>query len=157
MPEDRGALLVKKVRADINRHGWSDMSIFPVKDHEGEPWNYSVGLSETCNHPELCIVGMRQDQAHSILWSAVNLIKDGTVLEPDTYVDKIIERWPIAILEVSDIHGHDYPLSMAVDFYGEVPANQLVWPDMEGRFPWQDGFDERYREQQVLLGAWRGD
>jgi hypothetical protein len=45
---------------------------------------------------------------------------------------------------------------MAVDFYGEVPANQLVWPDMEGRFPWQDGFDERYRDQQVLLGVWRG-
>jgi len=147
----------RHVLEDVEKHGWSDMHIFPVEGSEGEPWNYSVGLTQSCDHPELCIVGMRQDQAHQILWSAVTLIKDGAKLEPDTYVDRVIEQFPMAVLEVADVHRYDYPLSMATRLYGEVPANQLVWPDEEGKFPWQQGFDERYREQQVLLGTWRGD
>ena len=146
----------RKVLHDIETHGWSDMSIFPVESHPGMPWNYTVGVVESYQHPELCIVGMDHIQAHTILGSAIDLIKDGAKLEPNTYVDRIIERFPMAVVEVEDILNHDYPLSMCSRLFGLEPANQLVWPDMEGRFPWHEDFDERYREQQPLLGTWFG-
>jgi hypothetical protein len=31
------------------------------------------------------------------------------------------------------------------------PAMQLVWPDEQGRFPWESGYDERFFKLQRLL------
>ena len=146
----------QKVLEDIEKHGWCDMAIFPTRPGEGERWNYSVGLIDTYGHAELCVVGLEQQQAHSFLWSAVNLIKTGTTLAPNTYVEQVIEHFPVAMVEVDNLIGDEFPLSMVHRFYGMVPANQMVWPDMNGHFPWDAGFDERYRPQQPLLGEWGG-
>lgn len=156
--DDRWDAVDRKVLADVEKHGWSDMHVFPVPGQEGEPWNYSIGMLHTYKHPEICIVGMEQRQAHMVLWSAVDLIKKGVTLEPDTYVEQIIETFPMAIIEVDDILDDSYPLSMAYRFaemFGPVTAVQLVWPDMSGHFPWQDEYDDNYR-YQLLLGSWKG-
>ena len=41
-------------------------------------------------------------------------------------------------------------------FYADLPAPypalQMVWPDPNGVFPWQPGYDARFRRAQPLLG-----
>ena len=46
-----------KVREDIRTHGWSDMSIFPVKEDGTVAFNYSVGFTVR-DHPEVMVMGL---------------------------------------------------------------------------------------------------
>ena len=41
--QERMDALDLKILGDIEKYGWSDMSIFPVKEYEGLPFNYTVG------------------------------------------------------------------------------------------------------------------
>jgi hypothetical protein len=44
-------------------------------------------------------------------------------------------------------------MGYALWFYGadEFPAFQGVYPDLNNRFPWHDGFDTTWRDRQALL------
>jgi hypothetical protein len=49
-------------------------------------------------------------------------------------------------------------LGYAIWFYRSLskpfPAMQLIWPDKQGHFPWEAGYDERfYRLQKALYEA----
>jgi len=44
-------------------------------------------------------------------------------------------------------------LGWAINYYARqpFPVLQVVWPDEASRFPWQPGFDERFRAKPPLL------
>jgi Domain of unknown function (DUF4262) len=48
---------------------------------------------------------------------------------------------------------YDGLLNYAIWYYksSPFPVLQLVWPDQAGLFPWDEGFDERFRKQQLRL------
>jgi hypothetical protein len=48
---------------------------------------------------------------------------------------------------------HNGLVNYAIWYYrsSPFPVLQLVWPDPAGLFPWEDGFDERYRKRQPTL------
>ena len=145
----------QKVLDDIARVGWSDMAIFPVKEDGTAFFNYTVGLVEM-SHPDLIIMGMGNQQMHGVLSSAVQTIEEGTMFRANTFSDQVLVDYDVAFVEVDDPTGEPYPMSMTRRLYGTVQALQIVWPDMNGRFPWHSDFDPRYKEHQTLLGTWKG-
>lgn len=148
--------MLAKMTADIEKYGWTDISVFPTEDDPGISFSYSVGML-THDHPDMIVVGMSSQVAHGVLWSAYEAIQAGTRLFPDTYCDQVLEGLPVAIVEVSDPLGDLAPMTMCNNLYGEVEGVQIVWPDANSRFPWHEDFDERFRAQQPLLGAWKGE
>jgi len=148
----------RKVLADIERTGWSDIGVFPTKENQGNPFNYTVGLTKI-NHAELITMGMVNDQAHHLLRSVVYLIQHGWTFKPNVYSGDVLEgSFDVAFVEVLDMYSKDYPMNMVSHLEMPDPtALQVIWPDRNNRFPWHPNFQEEFKDRQVLLGPWMGD
>jgi Domain of unknown function (DUF4262) len=57
----------------VREHGWFAASI---SDHE-PPFLYSIGLMQTCGHPELIVFGLDPGDAHALLSGIVREIRAG--------------------------------------------------------------------------------
>jgi hypothetical protein len=145
----------RRVLADIAEHGWSDIAVFPTEQHQGLPFNYTVGVAEL-GHPELLVVGMNNHQGHLVLNAAVNYLNSEGRLVPGSYCDQVLEGYRVGVVKVVDPLDESHMMSMAHRFYGEVEAVQIVWPDRNDRFPWHADFEAEYREHQPLAGPWTG-
>jgi hypothetical protein len=68
-------------------------------------------------------------------------------------VDGYLEGYPVVFKEVRR-ERYRGVLGYGLWYYdGDAfPALQCVWPDKQGRFPWEAEFEERYRRMQPLLG-----
>ncbi len=154
--QERMDALDLKILGDVAKHGWSDMSIFPVKGHEGLPFNYTVGFS-ILEHPEILILGLDHIQMHGILGGVYEKVKEGQKFRPDVYFTEVLSGYRTAFVEIPDPVDNDYPMTMTRRLLGDFKALQMVWPDEQDRFPWHEDFDPRLRNQQVLLGPWRGE
>jgi hypothetical protein len=146
-----------KVIEDIEKHGWSDMSIFPVEGHPGLPFNYTVGFSTHHDQPELLIMGMDHRQMHGVLSSAFARMEDGERFRAGEYFNEVLVEHRVAFVEIAHPVDTEYPMTMTRRLMGDFKALQLVWPDMNDRFPWHVGFDKDYLDHQELLGPWKGD
>lgn len=155
--QQRRDALDQKILDDIEKHGWSDMSIFPTKDLPGLPFNYTVGFSTHHDQPELLIMGMDHRQMHGVLGSAFVRMGGGERFRAGEYYHEVLVEHRVAFVEIPDPIDNGYPMSMTHRLMGEFKALQLVWPDMNDRFPWHVGFDKNYLDHQELLGPWKGD
>ncbi|MBV9109025.1 MAG: DUF4262 domain-containing protein [Gemmatimonadetes bacterium] len=115
-------------------------------------WAFTVGLHARFDHPEVVIFGLRPETAHAILNDLRDQVRTGTRFDAGMRTDALLEGMDCAFREVQD--DWHYPFLGRMDWYyrGEhAPVLQLFWPDREGRFPWDDGFDARFADDQPLL------
>lgn len=64
-----------KIREDVAEYGWHAIKVLPKGDHQ--PHTYSIGLFETFGHPEIAIVGLRGETAHTFIANIVDEIRGG--------------------------------------------------------------------------------
>jgi hypothetical protein len=55
----------EKLLNDIEKYGLQVMHVFG--DELGPGFSYSIGLFESYNHPEVIIIGLRQDLMHQLI------------------------------------------------------------------------------------------
>jgi hypothetical protein len=133
---------------DIARFGWHGVSRFPG---ESQPDHYyTVGLQETFGHPEILIVGLAGDVPHGMARAAVDAIKDGVTFSASTRSDAILEGYDVAYASVSPSAANGW-LPLAAWYYEDRPWDvlQLLWPDRDGRFPGEDGYDDERSPQDL--------
>jgi hypothetical protein len=144
----------EKLLADIDEYG---LHILGIMSEEDEPeYAFSVGLYYSYSHPEIVIMGLNSNTAKCIINDIAELIENGATFEICSLYDEIVKGYPVAFIEVNISNYREY-LGYANWFYSSLPspypALQMVWPDKEGKFPWQDGYDEHFRSLQPLLNA----
>src|SRR5262249_25495648 len=131
----------------IGDFGWR---VQAISDGDGLPgWAYSIGLWHGAMVPEVSMFGLGiQDMGHWIndLGRALRG-GPGQVDEPRAGI--LPGDYPIIVKPVHDSWYHDF-FGTAIDFYGlpPLPITQAVWPDREGRFPWEEGCAESCRTNQ---------
>lgn len=137
--------VVERARAMIDQHGWMVQGVFPTAEDHGPPYCYTVGLTE-CGLPELCMTGLPPEVARVILNTAASQARDSG--EPFYHGQRLSHlgsllknNVTLAVVEGLPSEEGVWP-GMAYRFYDpfEVRLQQLVWPDDEGRFPWDEGF-----------------
>ena len=68
--------------------------------------------------------------------------------------DDILADYKVCFVEVP-LEAYRSYLGTAIWFYLKsprpFPCLQIVWPDREGRFPWQTGYDADLKDLQPLL------
>jgi hypothetical protein len=142
----------KRLVDDVEKYGFH---IINVREENGIPgWGYTIGIYETAKQPEIIVVGLKPDAAHSILNECARRLRAGARFtnghrETDLLSNvecefrEVEQRWLIQLMGYS------------VWFYGEdnFPALQCIYPDLENRFPWEPNFDSGWRERQALLFA----
>lgn len=144
----------RKLLSDIETVGWHVIHI--CEDEQGPAYTFSVGFYYTFQQPEVLIMGLSQEVAHELLKIVVLGMAAGKTLRPFERVSNFAQGYDCAFAPIEIEHFRDY-LGYAVWFYRNLPspfpAMQLVWPDKDGRFPWEANYDQRFLKFQKPLYA----
>lgn len=136
---------------NIRDHGWFDNRIFD--DESVLPdFSYTSGFYSSLEFPEVILFSLSKEVSHSILWDLYRDIQSGKSILVGAKTREIFGNAEAILLPVAKSQYEEH-LGWNRWFYrgDDFPCLQLVWPDPEGRFPWEANFDERLRDYQPDL------
>src|SRR5262245_41050188 len=138
-----------KVASDVRAHGWH--VILVAASDSAPEFAYTVGLTATFGHPEIAVFGLRSTTAHKLLNEAGSAIRNGSVFGAGVRSSELLVGTDVAFIAFPR---GEYPryLGFARQYYGGdgFAALQLMWPDPNGRFPWEAGVAEHARVVQAV-------
>lgn len=150
MSYEKMRALLEKV---ISQFGMAVQPIAPSA--ESPPFSYSIG-QHAKGLPELIVFGMPPPIAASLLYELAEYMEDeqaaGRTVGPGTVKLEGCEM-PGALVEVPTAVAAEYATAAHDRSEGKATLIQVVWPDKEGRFPWQPGYDKRFLRVQRVIGA----
>jgi hypothetical protein len=136
---------------NVEQFGCSVVQVKPSK--AGAGWSYTVGVYDTSGQPELITVGLREKTALVLLNEAANRLRTGVDLTQGRHREMVgeveCEFKPVDPKWVKHLMG------WALWFYDhtEFPVLQAVYPDLENRFPGEDGFDPSFAQPLLQMDA----
>jgi hypothetical protein len=136
----------------IRKHGWFHTHV--AADEEGPEFAYTTGFWLTAHAAEVLVFSLPSEPAHDVLWDLFRELRDGRHLPLAAPVQNVISNYPVYFFEVGRSFYAEY-LGWSHWFYGGdgFPCVQMVWPDREGRFPWEPGFEPVLEGRQPDLTA----
>jgi hypothetical protein len=140
----------EKCLTDIERYGLHVMRV--AGDKEWPEFTYSVGLYHSFGLPEVIILGLRGQLAHSILNELAARARAGKRYQVGEMVDGLLEGFQVTFRPVPPEHLVAH-FGWALWYYeGEpFPTLQLVFPSTAGVWPWDPAASEFIRTQQPIL------
>ncbi|RZK58982.1 MAG: DUF4262 domain-containing protein [Pedobacter sp.] len=141
----------KVILSDIEEFGCHLIAVDP--DNYTPGFVYSIGLYHKYGHPEIICFGLNSEVTASIINHACHLIQNGEPPLPNQPYRGYLEGYHIQFLEVDKAFYRNY-LGYAGRFYDmgfDFPALQLVWPDKQDLFPWEEHFNFDLKFKQPLL------
>jgi len=142
----------EKLENDIRQYGLQVLHI--LEDETGPPFSYSVGLFKTYGHPEIIMVGLKQQLAHTLINNMAHDIKEGKIFVPLTFEADILDNFDCYIVEVEKEHYDNY-VGQAQNYYDgdDFPLIQCIYPTVKGIYPWEDEWPENIKDLQPILGS----
>jgi hypothetical protein len=147
---------LKIIIGHISRTGWAVQGV-PGDEH-GPSWAYSIGMWHTFRGPELAVFGLSLENMAEIINALGNEAAAGVTIAAGDLAHGV-SPCTFAICPVHDSWRETSLFTMSNTIYGYIrPAYlQVVWPDRQGRFPWERGFEPRFDGVQPLLWLPRDD
>lgn len=124
---------------NVEEYGCHVMRI--AADDEGPGFAYSIGVVRTFQQPELICFGLDEDLLPSVVNEVCDRMADGEQFEDGGKVPALIAGRDCVLRRVQRSHYPAY-LPFARWYYDsdDFDVLQIVWPDEQGRYPWDDGF-----------------
>lgn len=125
----------RDTRRLIDAHGWAVIGVFPTCAEDGPPFSYTVGLTDR-GLPELAIYGLPPQTAGGVLnVAARHAVDNGELPCGQPITGLLAGGLPVVAVAMEDTDD----LTTVRGLYGVVlAAQQIVWPDSQGRMPWED-------------------
>lgn len=140
----------QKIISDVAQYGFH--AAFVPGDGYSPSFAYTIGLFKTYGYPELICFSLPPDLLHSVLWSGKRLLDKQP--QPDLSADypDFIGDYTIRLVPV-DHDWYRYFLGYGIWFNQsrDFPVLQIVWPDKQALYPWEDGFNPAWKAGQPLL------
>ena len=134
---------------NVNNYGWH-VALFEANNYL-PAFGYTIGLWKSYNHPEIITFALNLETIHSILNFAGDFIKSGNKIESYHRYDNYLDNFEVQFIDVLKNNLKDW-FGYGLWFNKNIfPALQLVWPDKNNLFPWEDKFDNKYLLNQPLL------
>jgi hypothetical protein len=141
----------KAIAKNIEQYGCHLALLAPTDYLPG--FAYSIGLYQQFGHAEVICFGLDQNVLVAVLHHARDLIKAGERLVLGADYSGFLEGYPVRFIEVDRDYYPNYA-GYGCWYYGrsvDFPLYQLVWPDKEQHYPWDDGFNPNWKRKQPLL------
>jgi hypothetical protein len=134
----------KKIVRFVETDGCFVVSV--LDPEEGQPpFSYSVGFTRSLGQPEVILYGLARETAHPLITDLFRMCQDGLTLADWAVIDDLFvgyhciarsvdESWIIQSLFASALWYHRTQMDS-----GLSDVVQIVWPDADGIFPWQEG------------------
>jgi len=134
----------RKALADIKNYGLHIMHV--LGDEENPPFSYSVGLFENYLHPEIIIIGLKNELAQVLLNNMAFEIKNGKNFTVGEFHEDVLDDFLCYFGEVPKKEYREY-VGWALWFYEsyDFPLVQCVYPTVKGKFAWEKDFPEDAR------------
>lgn len=140
----------RKLVADVHRHGWGVIGI--SGDERLPGWAFTVGLWHSFASPEAAMFGLRVPDMQHWLNQLGEEIRVGHLPRPDELRNGILADVPVTFRPVHDSwYAELFGFALWFTQRPPLPIVEVVWPDREGRFPWEDGCGARCRDDQPQL------
>jgi hypothetical protein len=109
-------------------------------------------MVQTLAHPEILIVGLPLDTAQQLINDVGAAVRRGERFVAGGVSDAFLEAYAVTFRRVPDYQYGAY-LGWGRRFYRDepFPVLQLIYPDREGRWPWQEGVSAQFRALQPVL------
>jgi hypothetical protein len=113
---------------------------------------YSIGLTQTYQHPEIICFGLPNAVGHAIINDIAEIIQNGEKIDTGRNYTGIFKDSRAAFIKVEKRNIDDY-FGAALNYYGDkgFDALQVVWTDRNDKLPWEDNFEEEFLYKQPLL------
>ena len=147
-PQERAG--EEKCLADVAQH---DIHVVRVLgDNDWPEFLYSVGLFHHFELPEVIILGLRAELAHSVLNALARRARAGLRFQAGDDVGDLLEGFDVTLRRVPEEHVAPH-FGWARWFYEgrPFPALQLVYPTTTGIWPWAPDAPEAFRWHQPVL------
>lgn len=134
--------LTEESMEDVLKYGHQVIGVFDNEDPAGY-LSYSVGRCVR-GKPEFLTTGpLPLHVSQYMINKAATKMDEGLPVEHgyEFLPDTLIANYPVRVVRVDP---ERYPLYKIWDLFGRDPhitALQLVWPDIDGRFPGEEGYD----------------
>jgi hypothetical protein len=154
---DRDMDHADKIAWIIEEQGWAAEPVRAVEGPEPRPpYTYTIGFETHFGQPEVVVFGLGGAAARGLLGMIADQHGGGVQLPVGgVFVGLLESDLPCALLTIdTDAHAALFPDNVA--FHGGTGFRmlQFVWPDRAGRLPWDEGYDERLRLAQPVIGTW---
>ncbi|MFY9344320.1 MAG: DUF4262 domain-containing protein [Planctomycetota bacterium] len=139
------------ILADVDEHG---VHIAHVDGDDDEPtFSFTIGLWHSFDQPEVIVFGMPEEVAAELLNSLADEAAENRKFLAETRHEGLLVGYPVRLVALPRERYRDY-LQAAVWAYegDDFPAVQLVWPDKQGRWPWEPGVREGFASAQPVPG-----
>ncbi len=125
----------------IRKHGWAIEYVMAEPQRQRCSIAYTIGLFGL-GHPELVVVGMEPYTTAGVLNEVASRVRSGQDLVPGQLLS--FAGW-FHRVTVETLPNPAQILFAANRFYqrpdeASVPAYQLTYDDLNGRFPWEPGY-----------------
>ncbi|MEF3083613.1 DUF4262 domain-containing protein [Luteimonas sp. SMYT11W] len=145
----------QKVIDDIANFGWHCVNIHPEGEHVG--YAFTVGLFKTYGHPELIIFGLSAKVAHQMLSIAADAAKSGAPIDLTKPTDALLNDYMCCFVEVPLSQYYEHVGFCRWYYHGNgFPLYQVVWPSLDGMYPWHDHASSNFQAAQPVIGAVSG-
>jgi len=151
--------LLIRIESSIQRCGQHIQYV--MGDDRVPPWAYTIGMTDGLGHPEAVVFGLDPETAMGVLNHIAERVRTGHRFDIGRHTHEVVGELPVRLLAVPDRFWEQSSLfAMWMNYYGSLhhperyplpSAVQLVWPDAEGRFPWDRGHDRKFLGRQPIL------
>jgi Domain of unknown function (DUF4262) len=136
----------------IEEHGYALVGVArECEDDFG--WTYSLGIYDTCGQPELITVGLPSEVAKSCLNEVTRRMRRGIdvtkerqkelIANVDCELRIVGRKWVRRLMNFSNWYNGDT----------DYPVLQVIYPDRQNRFQWEEGFENRFIQPLLQPGA----
>jgi hypothetical protein len=135
--ESIGSLL-NQVSRQLKQRGWALL----CTEHEGHPFQFTIGLQAFDGHPELEVVGLTPDLGQLVLERLVRRVKAGERLKSGEFFSDLLHGFDLFLVE------------NPVDPTGPAVTGgrlRVIWPDARHRYPWQPDCESVCAAQSLLI------
>ncbi|WP_353570525.1 DUF4262 domain-containing protein [Candidatus Albibeggiatoa sp. nov. BB20] len=141
----------QKALDNIEKYGCHILHIFAEDDLPR--FTYSVGIQHKTEHPDLVIMGLKQNLAHWIINEYNTRINAGEIFELDQYYSGFLGGgFEITFKKVAPEHYPEYfGWNIWYNKGSDFDIWQLVFPTVEGIWPWDEEASTEFKQYQPML------
>lgn len=140
---------------NIRESGVHLNSVFPTEASPGPWFTYTVGCF-MIDKPELIVLGLPPHYAGALLNDYYGRVRGGATFADHDRVSGFIRDYDVVFRRVRDDKSRELMTGshrLCLEVTGHEPeCLAMIWPDREGRFPWEPGCDVKIVDCQY--GVW---